>query len=46
MGLSDIHEKEFKLFAMEYNNVDNEPNIDLEHYITTLQHNNEDTTTH
>jgi hypothetical protein len=36
MGLSDLHEEEFKLFAVEYNAVDDEPDNDRDHYVTTL----------
>jgi hypothetical protein len=42
MGLSDLHEKEFKLFAMEYNYNDNSPSKNLEYYHNILQHQNED----
>jgi hypothetical protein len=42
MGLSDLHEEEFKLFAMEYNVTDDEPKNDLDHYLNTLQRSNED----
>jgi hypothetical protein len=42
MGLSDIHEEEFKLFAMEYNTTHNEPDNELDHYVNTLQRRNED----
>jgi hypothetical protein len=37
MGLSDLHEEEFKLFAMEYNTIDNEYDNDLGHYVNKLQ---------
>jgi hypothetical protein len=42
MGLSDLHEEEFKIFAMEYNITDDEPDNELYHYVDTLQSNNED----
>jgi hypothetical protein len=42
MGLSDLQEEEFKLFAMEYNTTNTEPDNDLDHYVNTLQWNNED----
>jgi hypothetical protein len=41
MGLYDLHEKEFKLFAMEYNTAKNEPVNKLDHYVNTLQWSNE-----
>jgi hypothetical protein len=42
MGLSDLHEEEFKLFAMKYNTTNNEPDNKLDHYVNTLQWSNED----
>jgi hypothetical protein len=42
MGLSDLHAEEFKLFAMEYNNVDTATLNDLDYYFITLQYHNED----
>jgi hypothetical protein len=42
MGLSDLHEEEFKLFTMEYNNIYTPPSNELEYYVNTLQHHNED----
>jgi hypothetical protein len=42
MGLSDLHDKEFKIFALEYNTSSTEPNNELDHYVNTLQHSNED----
>jgi hypothetical protein len=42
MGLSDLHEEDFNLFAMEYNIIDEEPNKNLDHYVNTLQCSNED----
>jgi hypothetical protein len=42
MALSDLHEEEFKLFAMEYNTTNDEPDNKLDHYINTLQWSNED----
>jgi hypothetical protein len=41
MGLSDLHEDEFKLFAMEYNATNDEPDNELDHYVNTLQRSNE-----
>jgi hypothetical protein len=37
MGLSDLYEDEFKLFAMEYNIMNDEPDNELDHYVNTLQ---------
>jgi hypothetical protein len=42
MGLSDLHEEEFKLLAMEYNTTKTEPDNELDHYVNTLQRSNED----
>jgi hypothetical protein len=42
MGLSDLHEEEFKLFAMECNVTDDKPDNELDHYANTLQCSNED----
>jgi hypothetical protein len=42
MGLTDLHEEEFKLFAMEYNLTNDEPDNELDHYVNTLQWSNED----
>jgi hypothetical protein len=42
MGLSHLHEEEFKLFAMEYNTTNNEPDNEIDHYVNTLQRSNED----
>jgi hypothetical protein len=42
MGLSDLHEEEFKIFAMEYNTTNTEPDNELDHYMNTLQQSNED----
>jgi hypothetical protein len=41
MGLSDLHEEEFKIFAMEYNTTNTEPDNELDHYVNTLQRSNE-----
>jgi hypothetical protein len=38
MGLSDLHEEEFKLFAMEYKTTNDEPDNKLDHYVNTLQY--------
>jgi hypothetical protein len=44
MGLSDLHEEEFKLLSMEYktdrNNIT--PKNDLEYFVSTLEHHNQD----
>jgi hypothetical protein len=37
MGFYDLYEEEFKIFAMEYNNIADEPSIHLEHYVDTLR---------
>jgi hypothetical protein len=42
MGLSDLHEEEFKIFAMEYNITYEEPDNEIDHYVNTLQRSNED----
>jgi hypothetical protein len=42
MGLSDLHEEEFKIFSLEYNTASTEPNNELDHYVNTLQQINED----
>jgi hypothetical protein len=42
MELSDLHYKEFKIFALEYNTYNNEPTNELDHYVNTLQRHNED----
>jgi hypothetical protein len=42
MELSDLHHEKFKIFALEYNAYNNEPTNDLDHYINTLQRNNEE----
>jgi hypothetical protein len=42
MGLSNLHGEEFKLFAMEYNFNDSLSYNNLEYYVNTLQHHNED----
>jgi hypothetical protein len=42
MELSDLHHKEFKIFAIEYNTYKNEPTNELDHYVNTLQRHNED----
>jgi hypothetical protein len=41
-GLSDLHEEEFKLFAMEYNIINTEPDNKINLYVNTLQWSNED----
>jgi hypothetical protein len=42
MGLSDLHEEEFKIFALEYNTTNTEPDNKLDHCVNTLQRSNED----
>jgi hypothetical protein len=42
MGLSDLHEEEFKIFALEYNTTNAELDNKLVHYVNTLQRSNED----
>jgi hypothetical protein len=42
MELSDLHDKEFKIFALEYNTSSTESNNKLDHYVNTLQRHNED----
>jgi hypothetical protein len=42
MELSDLHHEEFKIFAMEYNTSNTEPNNELDHCVNTLQRHNED----
>jgi hypothetical protein len=42
VGLSDLHDEEFKLFAMEYNVTEDEPDNELDNYVNTLQRSNED----
>jgi hypothetical protein len=42
MELSDLHHKEFKIFALEYNTCNTEPTNQFYHYVNTLQKHNED----
>jgi hypothetical protein len=42
MELSDLHQEEFKIFAMEYNTPTQEPHNELDHFVNTLQQHNED----
>jgi hypothetical protein len=42
MELSDLRNEEFKIFALEYNTTSIEHNIELDHYVNTLQRSNED----
>jgi hypothetical protein len=42
MELSDLHNEEFKIFALEYNASSTKPNNELDHYVNTLQRHNED----
>jgi hypothetical protein len=41
MELSDLHEEEFKIFALEYNTTNIKPYNELDHYVNTLQRSNE-----
>jgi hypothetical protein len=42
MELFDLHDEEFKIFALEYNTSNTEPNKELDHYVNTLKRHNED----
>jgi hypothetical protein len=42
MELSDLHHEEFKIFALEYNTSSTDPDNELDHYMNTLQRQNED----
>jgi hypothetical protein len=42
MELSELHDEEFKIFALEYSTSNTEPNNELDHYVNTLQRHNED----
>jgi hypothetical protein len=42
MGLSDLHDEEFKIFALKYNTTSTAPDNELDHYVNTLQRSNED----
>jgi hypothetical protein len=42
MGLFDLHQEEFKLFAMEYKTVKTETDKKLDHYVNSLQRSKED----
>jgi hypothetical protein len=42
MGLYDLHEEEFKIFALEYNTTSTGHDNKLDHYVNTLQQSNED----
>jgi hypothetical protein len=42
MELSDRHEDGFKLSALEYNTTNSKPDTELDHYVNTLERNNED----
>jgi hypothetical protein len=42
MELCDLHHEEFKIFALEYNTFNTEPNNELNHYVNTLQRHNGD----
>jgi hypothetical protein len=41
MGISDLHEEEFKLFALQYNTTNTKPDNELDQYVNTLQRSNE-----
>jgi hypothetical protein len=40
MELSDLHQEEFKILALEYNTYNTEPTNELDHYVSTLQRHN------
>jgi hypothetical protein len=40
--LSDVHEEEFKIFALEYNTTNTGPINKLDHYVNTLQRSNQE----
>jgi hypothetical protein len=42
MELSDLHHEEFKIFDLEYNTYSTDPDNELDHYVNTLQRQNED----
>jgi hypothetical protein len=42
MELSDLHREEFKIFSLEYNTFSTDPDNELDHYVNTLQQQNED----
>jgi hypothetical protein len=42
MELFDLHHEEFKIFALEYNTSSTDPDGELDHYVNTLQRQNED----
>jgi hypothetical protein len=42
MGLSDLHEEEFIIFALEYNTKNTEPDNKLDHYVNSLRWSNDD----
>jgi hypothetical protein len=42
MELSNLHDEEFKIFALEYNTSNTEPNNELDNFVNTLQQHNED----
>jgi hypothetical protein len=37
MGVSDLHEEEFRLFATEYNITSDKSDNKLDHYVKSLQ---------
>jgi hypothetical protein len=42
MELSDLHREEFKIFALGCNTYSTDPSNELDHYVNTLQQQNED----
>jgi hypothetical protein len=42
MELSDLHHEEFKIFTLEYNTSCTGPDKNLDHYVNTLQRQNEE----
>jgi hypothetical protein len=42
MELSDLHHEAFKIFSLDYNTYNTEPNNELDHYANTLQRRNEE----
>jgi hypothetical protein len=42
MELSDLHQEEFKIFALEYNTYNTKPTNQFDHYVNTLQKHNKD----
>jgi hypothetical protein len=42
MELSDLHQEEFRIFALEYNTCDTESSNQFDHYVNKLHKHNED----